>query len=253
MNGIEHIIGETFHGRRGAIRNAFRYSVDYVLFDAEAYLERPWIFGRNSRGLMSVHDSDHGGPPQKGKGAVWVREMLARSGLAFKGNIFLLTQPRFFGHVFNPVSFWLCFDPNGKLIVVIAEVTNTFGDRHSYLCHNDDFSPLSGNGWTGARKLMHVSPFQPIDGDYKFRFRINENEIDITINFGVENGGVVATLSGKRQPLNNLGVLRSLIRRPFGSRRVLVLIHWQALKLWWKGALYRRRPAPPKTEISRQS
>lgn len=251
MKPIEHIVGETFHGRRGNVRNAFRYSIDYVLLNAEKPQGKPRLFGRNARGVMSVHDSDHGGPPKAGRGAAWVREVLQQADVAFDGDIYLLTQPRFFGHVFNPVSFWLCYSPNGDLVIVIAEVTNTFGDRHSYLCFNDDRSPITGATWTSAVKIMHVSPFQPIEGDYRFRFVIDDDRISITINYGRENGGVVATLAGERRDMTTLSILNSLVRRPFGSRRVLALIHWQALKLWWKGARYRRRPEPPQTEISR--
>jgi DUF1365 family protein len=251
MNTVDHIVGETFHGRRGDIRNAFRYSIDYVLLDAERSQDAPLFFGRNGAGLMSVHDSDHGGPPKNGRGAIWVREVLENAGIAFSGRIYLLTQPRVLGHVFNPVSFWLCYCEGDHLQVVIAEVTNTFGDRHSYLCHNDDLSPITGGSWTQAKKVMHVSPFQPIEGDYKFRFAIDDAGIAITINYGTKGGGVVATLSGSRRTLTGLSILSSLVRRPFGSRRVLGLIHWQALKLWIKGALYRRRPQPPETEISR--
>jgi uncharacterized protein len=79
---IDHIAGETFHGRRGAVENAFRYSVDYVLVDAEAQGRGPVGFGRNRGGLASLHDSDHGGAPGEGRGAKWAREVLAANGLA---------------------------------------------------------------------------------------------------------------------------------------------------------------------------
>ena len=251
MSGIEHIAGETYHGRRGAVRNAFRYGVDYVLLDPEAKARGPLLFSRNRRNLTAIWDSDHGGLPGKGKGAVWVREVLAAHGCPAGMTIELLAQPRVLGHVFNPVSFWLCRDMQGHLIVVIAEVTNTYGDRHSYLCHLPDFRPIRAEDQITARKIFHVSPFQPVEGRYLFNFSILPDQIAIRIDFDTPGGGVVATLSGRRRPLSNVTILKALVRRPFGSRRVLGLIHWQALRLWWKGAAFRSRPAPPQEEVSR--
>ena len=249
-SSVDHIQGQTFHGRKGGIRNAFRYSIDYVLLDAEAEVAPPRLFGRNRSGLASLHDTDHGGSPGHGKGAQWVREVLSEHQVPQPAKIMLLAQPRFWGHVFNPVSFWLCHDETGALYAVISEVTNTFGERHSYLCHNADFGPIHAEDRLQARKIFYVSPFQPIEGGYEFRFDIRPNKIGIWIDYEQENGGLIATLVGDRVPLTNSGLARAAFRRPFGSRRVLALIHWQALKLWWKGAKYKVRPAPPEREVS---
>ena len=251
MNKIQHITGHTYHGRRGAIKNAFRYGIDYVLLDAENDAAGPSLFARNRGNLMSVHDRDHGGAPKAGQGAVWVRDVLAARHLDVTGRIDLLAQPRILGHVFNPVSFWLCHDGAGVLRVVIAEVSNTFGDRHSYLCYHDDLREITKLDTIFAQKIFHVSPFQPVDGSYTFRFDITADHIAITIDYSRGNGGLVATLTGPRTPLTNQSILRAALRRPFGSRRVLALIHWQALKLWWKGATFRTRPKPPSREISK--
>ncbi|MEM1234379.1 MAG: DUF1365 domain-containing protein [Pseudomonadota bacterium] len=252
MSAIEHISGETFHGRRGEVKNAFRYSIDYVLCDAEAKPRAPWLFGRNKAGLSSLHDVDHGGAPGEGRGALWVRDVLRAHNLPEPARIEILAQPRFWGHVFNPVSFWLCYDGPGEMRIVIAEVTNTFGDRHSYLCHTDDLKPLTRGVEVQARKVMYVSPFMPIEGGYRFRFDVTADKISILIDYRQGNdGGLVATLKGPRAPLTSLGIARAALRRPMGSRRVLALIHWQALKLWWKGVRYRPQPVPPAEEVSR--
>ncbi|MEM9248144.1 MAG: DUF1365 domain-containing protein [Pseudomonadota bacterium] len=253
---LQHVPGETFHGRRGAIRNAFRYSVDYVLLDPEATLDTPRLFSRNARNVASLRDADHGGAPGQGSGAAWVRSVLAAEGLGVAdGRLLLLAQPRLLGHVFNPVSFWFCHDRAGALRVVIAEVSNTFVDRHSYLAYRDDLGVIGPQDTLEARKIFHVSPFQPVGGGYRFRFDLRPDHVDVWIDYrrdaGDTEGGLIATLSGPRQPLTSLGLLRAALRRPFGSRRVLALIHWQALKLWWKGARYRARPAPPSEEVSR--
>ncbi|MEJ6390258.1 DUF1365 domain-containing protein [Gymnodinialimonas ulvae] len=252
-DGVDHIAGETFHGRKGAVENAFRYGIDYVMLDAEGDARGPALFGRNRAGFFSLQDSDHGGPPKSGRGAPWAREVLAAHELGdvTDGKLMLLAQPRVMGHVFNPVSFWLAHDRQGRLRAVIAEVTNTFGDRHSYLCSHHDHRPIAREDTLHATKIFHVSPFQPIEGGYAFRFDIRPDRVGIWIEFVTGNEGVLATLTGKRTELTSRSILRAALRRPFGSRRVLGLIHWQAVKLWWKGARYRVRPEPPLEDVSR--
>jgi DUF1365 family protein len=248
---VDHIAGHTWHGRKGAIENAFRYGVDYLLLNAETPVNASRLFGRNRAGLASLWDRDHGGAPGNGEGAAWVRDVLKTHGLPAPASIDLLAQPRILGHVFNPVAFWICRDAQGAVPVIIAEVTNTYGDRHSYLCHRDDLAPIGPTDRLKAQKVFHVSPFQRIDGNYEFRFDLRPDRIGIWIDFTGGNGGVIATLVGTRKPLTGPGLLKACLRRPFGSRRVLALIHWQALKLWWKGAAFRPRPEPPTEDISR--
>ncbi len=250
MQGVDHIEGVTFHGRKGAVQNAFRYSVDYVLLDAEAPVQGPRFFARNARGLAGLDDVDHGGAPHAGRGAAWVRDVLEAHQVSGVTRIELLAQPKLLGHVFNPVSFWLCRGAGETLIAVISEVSNTFGDRHSYLCHHADLRPIEASDRLMAQKIFHVSPFQPVEGAYEFRFDISATRIGVWINYSQSEGGLVATLTGARAPLTNRAILRMLWRRPFGSRRVLTLIHWQALKLWMKKAAYRARPTPPQEELS---
>ncbi|MFN4131381.1 MAG: DUF1365 domain-containing protein [Paracoccaceae bacterium] len=248
---LDLIHGETFHGRKGAVKNSFRYTVDYVALDAEAPLRGPSLFGRNRRNLTALWDTDHGGPPGQGRGAVWVREVLAAHGLPAPAKIILMAQPRILGHVFNPVSFWLCYDEAGDLRTAIAEVSNTYGDRHAYLAHHENRGPITREDTLTARKIFYVSPFQPVEGSYTFRFDVTAARIGIWIDYTTPGGGLFTNLTGPRTPLTNTGILRACLRRPFGSRRVLALIHWQALKLAIKGAKFRSRPKPPAEDVSR--
>ncbi|MEM6384883.1 MAG: DUF1365 domain-containing protein [Pseudomonadota bacterium] len=246
----DHIRGVTFHGRKGETQNAFRYSVDYVLLDAEGPTHGPALFGRNKPGIFTLLDRDHGGEPGAGRGAEWVRDVLKDAPFEVS-RIELLAQPRVLGHVFNPVSFWLIWDETDQLRTVISEVNNTYGDRHSYLCHHEDFSPIHREDTLTAKKIFYVSPFQPVEGGYQFRFDIDADKIGIWIDYTAGNGGLIATLTGRREPLTTKGIVGAMLRRPLGSRRVLGLIHWQALKLWWKGVAFRSRPEPPLEEVSR--
>ena len=251
MTCLDHIKAHTYHGRKGPVSNAFRYAIDYVLIDLAADLHLPRLFSRNRFNLMSLFDSDHGGAPKDGRGLAWARDVLTAQNLPGQEQILLLAQPRLLGHVFNPVSFWLCLDTHDKLRVVIAEVSNTFGQRHSYLCYKDDLSPITAKYRLRAQKIFHVSPFQPVEGDYMFQFDISAQRIGISIEYLRAGGGLIATLVGPRQPLSNVSILGGFLRRPLGSRRVLALIHWQAVKLWLRKARFRSCPEVPQSDISR--
>ena len=251
MTCLDHIKAHTYHGRKGPVSNAFRYAIDYVLIDLAADIHLPRLFSRNRFNLMSLCDSDHGGTPKYGRGLAWARDVLTARNLPGQEQILLLAQPRLLGHVFNPVSFWLCLDTHDKLRVVIAEVSNTFGQRHSYLCYKDDLSPITAKDRLRAQKIFHVSPFQPVEGDYRFQFDISAQRIGISIEYLRAGGGLIATLVGPRQPLSNVSILGGFLRRPLGSRRVLALIHWQAVKLWLRKARFRSCPEVPQSDISR--
>ena len=251
MTCLDHIKAHTYHGRKGPVSNAFRYAIDYVLIDLAADRQLPRLFSRNRLNLMSLFDSDHGGAPKDGRGLAWARDVLTARNLPGQERILLLAQPRVLGHVFNPVSFWLCLDAQDKLRVVIAEVSNTFGQRHSYLCYKDDLSSITAKDRLRAQKIFHVSPFQPVDGDYRFQFDITAQRIGISIEYLRAGGGLIATLVGPRQPLSNVSILGGFLRRPLGSRRVLALIHWQAVKLWLRKARFRSCPEVPQSDISR--
>ena len=256
-SGAALVTGETFHARRGGPANAFRYNVDFVLLKLHPQVGRtkgPLMPGR--RGIVCVLDRDHGG----GTGSMtdWAIGQAVQHGLPgwAMTSIWLLTQPRVLGYVFNPVSFWFFADAEGALRAVLAEVNNTFGDRHSYLCALPDWQPISAQDRIQAAKVFHVSPFQEVAGTYEFSFDLQPDRLSVAIEHRRETGassagGVVATLAGTVAPLTRKGVVGMLMRRPFGSMRVSALIYWQALRLKLKGAPYRVRPLPPSQETSR--
>lgn len=245
----EHISGYTTHARRGSIKHTFRYNVDYVLLDPSAPATLA-LFSRNRFNLAQVDDRDHGGPPREGRGLKWAQDTFQAAGLACNDmEILLLTQPKIMGYIFNPVSFWLAYEGT-ELRAVIAEVTNTFGDRHSYLCANTDFAPITAAHKICATKIFHVSPFQDVAGEYQFTFDITTQHISIRIAYKNGTQGVIATLIGDRSPLTNISLIKAVLYRPIGALRTITLIYWQALQLKFKGAAYRPRPKPPEQEVS---
>ena len=238
------------HARRGAISHAFRHKVDFLLFAPDAMRGRR-LLSRNRFNLFSWHDADHGGPRGAGAGATWAKDHLAQAGLGARPGLTLalLTQPRFLGHWFNPVSFWMAIEGD-DLRAVIAEVSNTFGQRHSYLLALPEFAPIRAGTSLVADKVFHVSPFQDVAGEYRFAFALDPARIAIRIALIDGANGVETSLWGQFAALRSRDLLAAALQRPGGSLRVIALIYWHALRLKWKGAAYRKLPRPPEHEIS---
>ena len=242
--------GHTYHARRGEIKNAFRYSVDYLLHD---FQETPdtRLFSIDRFNLWSLRTADHGGMPKSGKGIKWFEQILAEHGLDPETyDKLLITAPRFLWFEFNPVSFWIA-TKNGSPVAMVAEVNSTFGQRHCYYCAKSDNSVITSQDSLKARKLMHVSPFQKISGEYTFNMELTKERFMMRIDYRDEQQGVLATMNGTITDARDLKLAYAAVRRPFGSLRVLTLIHWQAIKLWFKGAPFLGRQNPPSTLVSK--
>ncbi len=181
-SGAALLRGETYHGRRGGLANSFRYGVDYLLWRLAPVATARSALIRRRFGLLGLSDRDHG----RGEGSMlaWAKEQATAFGVPADAmaEVWLLTQPRTLGYVFNPVSFWFFRDDTGALRAVLAEVNNTFGDRHSYLCALLDWRVITGRDKIRAEKVFHVSPFQQISGVYDFRFAIGSDALDIRID-----------------------------------------------------------------------
>lgn len=245
---IELVSGQTYHARRGRLKNVFRYGVDYVLTDMTQSAEL--LLSRNRFNLFSIRDCHHGGPRGNGQGVNWFRKELQNRGFPVeRAQLLLLTQPSFLWFHFNPVSFWIAVI-DGTPRAFVAEVNNTFGDRHCYFCGHSDFRPIERSDLIEAEKLMHVSPFQKVAGTYRFNFEMTDRAFNIRITYENGDQGVLATLNGLRRPVTTAALAKVAIRRPFGAVRVVALIYWQALKLWVKGAPFLPKPKPPKPLIS---
>ena len=245
----EHIQARTLHARKGAIKNAFEYGVDFVLTDL-SNPRLPWVLSHNRRNLWSLWDKNHGGERGNGSGVSWFRDLLASKGFPHRdAELLLLTQPSFLWLHFNPVSFWIAV-VDGHPCAFVAEVNNTFGHRHCYFCAHPDFGPILRNHTMMAEKLMHVSPFQQVEGQYLFNFGLTDQGVDIRISYQNGPEGVLATLTGPRKTATSGSLIWAAIRRPLGALRVLTLIHWQALKLYFKKAPFFPKAAPPNPLVS---
>lgn len=240
---MDHIQARTLHARRGALKNDFTYGVDYVLTDFTSE-PKTWLLSRNRWNLWSLWDHRHGGPRDAGRGVDWFREVLAERGFSCdSAQLVLLAQPSFLWFNFNPVSFWVAL-VDGAPRAFVAEVNNTFGQRHCYFCAHEDFRPIDKRDRLTARKLMHVSPFQKVVGDYHFNFGLSDEAVSIRITYENGDQGVLATLDGPRKKVTNRSLLWASLRRPFGAARVVALIHWQALILYLKRAPFLKKQPP---------
>lgn len=248
---VLHLPARIRHTRLGALGHAFGYRADYLLFSPEHFHHSKGLLARNRFGLFSVNDRDYGGNRGNGRGAAWVWEQLAAAGITRSATMTLglLTQPRMLGVGFNPVSFWLLWQGEA-LIAVLAEVNNTYGQRHSYLCRHPDLSPITSDSVLRATKVFHVSPFQDVAGGYQFRFGLNGGGIDILIRHQGPSSGLVARMQGNLSPLRQSSLLLSALARPGGGIRIMSLILFEALRLKLRGAIFRPLPPAPDKDVS---
>ncbi len=236
-----------YAGRVSHIRHMpFRHRFDYRIWMLAADLDRldeiaagSKFFAHNKFGLISVADKDHGfrdGRSLRG----FVEAALARQKLAeFGAQILFVTMPRLLGYAFNPISFYFCHNAAGRLGAVLHQVKNTFGDQIGYLM------PVNGDGAIRqvAPKRMHVSPFFDMQGGYRFALTPPGETLTVAIQYGTTSQKrMTAAMRLHARPFTDASILRLLAEMPLAPLKVMISIHWQALKLFLKGAKFHGVP-----------
>ncbi len=241
-------VGTVMHRRFFPATHRFTYGVYYLALDLD---ELPRLdrtvpgFGHNRRSPFAFWDRDHG--PRDGSPLrPWLDGYLRDAGIDLEGGpVRILTMPRVFGHVFNPISVWFGYGPGGDLRAVLYEVSNTFGQWHHHLTRVDGLDP-AGNARHVFAKELFVSPFIDQDATYEFRVRPPDARAALLVREYLPAGQVLtATFVAKRRELTGAGLWRAFATHPMITLKVLGGIHLQAWRLWRKGAPFRRHgPAP---------
>jgi len=243
-------VGHTTHSRLRPRPHRFTYSVFQLLIDIDridaATAGLTWL-SKGRFGLFSFAERDHGardGSPLR----PWVMATLGQAGVpASARTIRLLCFPRVLGFVFNPISIFFVHAADERLEAVIYEVNNTFGQSHAYVV------PATGapKERQTADKRLYVSPFYRVEGGYRFKLTSPAESFRLVINKQVDGHvDFTANLIAERRALTDAALIRLFFSMPLMTLGVVAAIHWEALKLWIKGAPFGARPAGPKTSIS---
>lgn len=229
-------VGTLRHRRFAPVAHQFTYRAFMAFLDVDRIpdlMRVSRLTSWNRWNWAAFDDRDHLGDPAQPLRAR-VEQEAWRTGLPLPdGPMFLLTHLRYLGYCFNPVSFFYAFDRAGRLQVVLAEVHNTFGGTHNYwlLPHG-----TSATFRSATTKSLYVSPFMPPDLEYGFA--LTRPDTRLVVHMDASHGGerlLDATLSLERRPWTAREIRRQLVRFPAMTAAVTARIHWQALKLWWKG------------------
>ncbi|MES2301917.1 MAG: DUF1365 domain-containing protein [Pseudomonadota bacterium] len=244
--------GHVLHRRLRPRVHVLRYRVLHMLVDIDRVGElaaRLRLFGHNQFALFSFHDRDYGAG-DKAPLRTHAESLLRSAGIDPDGGaIHLLTMPRVLGYAFNPLSTWFCHGRDGALRAVIYEVSNTFGERHSYV-----IATTSGAREVrqSAPKRFHVSPFLPMAMDYAFRVHPPDERLAIGIMVSDGAGPVLSAIhTARREALTDAALLRAAVAYPLVTLKVTAGIHWEALKLWSKQVPLFRKPPPPTAPFTR--
>ena len=226
------VTGTVRHVRMRPMHRAFAYEVYQWLVDVDDLPRLPGLWGA----LASFRSSDHLGDPDR-----TIRENLtayaATEGVDLTGcRILMLANARSFGYTFDPLSVFWCLRPDGEPACVVAEVRNTYGERHCYLVHPDD------SGLARIDKAFYVSPFVTVDGAYEMRFTLDGTDVGVSIVLRQQDEVLfVATFRGVAAPATRRSLAAAALRYPLMPQRVVALIHWHGIRLW-----LRRLPVVPR-------
>jgi DUF1365 family protein len=240
--------GVVRHRRYEPVAHAFTYRVAQLWLDLDemdTVFAGRWLWSAGRRNVISFRNEDH----LDGSAAPLaprVRDLVERrTGRRPAGPVRLLTYPRYFGYVFNPVSFFYCFDESGARVeTVVAEVNNTpWGERHHYVLDpSRDEGGSPSHRWRFA-KQFHVSPFHGMDSQYDWRFVDPADQLVVHMDC-LREGRVFfdSTMTLDRREISGASLASAFASHPFMTGKVIAAIHWQALRLWMKRAPFHPHP-----------
>jgi DUF1365 family protein len=234
------------HQRHAPFQYQFKYSVLSVRVDIDELDQldaQNRFFSIDRFNVFSLHKKDYG-PRTDQDWREWMQELLADYGLKSSlGRIELVCFARFLGYQFNPLAMWYVYDSADNLVSIVAEVSNTFGQWHHYVLAQSG-QPLENSLKAKAQKSFHVSPFINMDCEYRFRLTKPDQNYSIGIyQFQNNQPLLVATQVGRKVEFSQRNLLKAAVLKPFNTLKVIVLIHWWALKIWLKGGKFHKTPS----------
>jgi uncharacterized protein len=242
LTSVPHIgFGQVRHKRIKPVEHAFAYPTYFLMLPMRSLATVPSAtLKRNRWAVLSFFDKDHG--DGRADALAWLDEVLRSEGIAdATGEVWLHCYPRVLGYTFKPVSFWYCHRADNTLRAIVVEVNNTFGERHCYLLDK----PVFGAEQT-ATKVFHVSPFNHVEGSYRFRFMTTDHNTLARVDYDDATRPLLETsVSGELETITPQSIRKALWRYPMMTFGVIVRIHWQAFKLWRKQVAYVSKPTPP--------
>lgn len=239
--------GQVRHKRIKPVEHAFAYATYFLMLPMRSLTNKSSVVLKHNRwGALSFYDKDHG--DGRVDSLAWLDELLAAEGITdASGEVWLQCYPRVFGYTFKPVSFWYCHRADQSLCAIVVEVNNTFGERHCYLLDK----PVFGESQT-ADKVFHVSPFNHVTGSYCFRFMTAGNNTLARVDYEDDIGPLLETsVSGELEALTKRSIRKALWRYPAMTFGVVVRIHLQAMKLWFKRVSFVSKPKLPDNFVTR--
>ncbi len=238
--------GDVMHARLKPMGHRFSYRVMSLLIDLDRLGDADGLsplFGINRAALYSFHESDHGerdGSPLR----AYVQRRAAEHGIDLTcGRVLLLCYPRLLGYTFNPLSVYFCYRADGSLALMIYEVRNTFGEIHTYVMPVRAGDVSAAGVRQEQDKLFYVSPFVGMAMRYRFRISPPGDEVKLRILETDRDGPLLAaTFIGRLSALSTRALLRAFVALPLVTVKIIAAIHWEALRLWLKGARLIARP-----------
>lgn len=241
-------VGNVMHARMKPAGHRFTYSVFSLLVDLDRLAEADGLgrlFSVNHGNVVSFHERDHmsGDYPSL---RAYVDALLVTAGIDRAERVLLVCYPRIAGYVFNPLSVYYAYGDGDRLVALIYEVRNTFGERHTYVCPVADGEVTEAGIRQELDKRFYVSPFIGMDMRYRFRMLPPGDEIRWRILETDSEGPLLsATFSGRLRPLDDRTLAPLLLRMPFLTVKIVAGIHFEALRLWRKRVKLVPHPAPP--------
>jgi DUF1365 family protein len=242
--------GTVIHKRFKPKIHFFKYQVFSLLIDLSELKildQKISFFSYNSFNLISFFDKDHG--DRDGSSLIeWVKKNLKENKIISENiKIKLLCYPRIFGYVFNPLSVFYVYDKNEELISILYEVKNTFGEQHTYIFKVENNNLLQHN----CEKKFHVSPFIEMDCNYFFRILKPTDKISVIIDQYQSNEKILyASQDGIRRDFTSSELIRSYLKHPLMTFKIIIAIHFEAFKLWSKGIRYIKKKLKIKNNIT---